>query len=1371
MGSIGVCQKMKAGGFLRQVTNVDDALLRLARIDASSPLKQILAGLGFAVLALILRVLLNPVFGGITGFAIMLPAILLAALAAGRLGGLVATFSALAGAWELIILAGSSYSAHERLGPVALPATITFLFIGLFCVLVGASLRKTLTRLEASSSALRLSDARVDETEDRLQVISEFAPTMLWMSDPQGRCVHMNADQRRFWGVSDQQTDFGSLDLSRAFHPDDHNGVFKDIQHALTLEAPFEFEARQRRADGVYRIIRSQARPRIGRKGEFLGMIGVNLDVTDARAAEKALRDSETQLQAMVDQASAGIARVDLNGRITMINARFAEILGVTPEAAIGIGTRDVTHPDDIDPTFEALDAIRAGGPGDTLVKRYVHSNGSVVWAMTSVRVLNDENGQAVGFIAVAVDVTAAKAAETALRESETRFRLIADTAPAPIWLTNAHGEVEFANQALAEFYGRPASTLQGQVWEDKIHPDDRAAIIQAQNDARPRRLPYGFEVRFRRQDDEWRWVRVSVKPRFDAANVFRGYVGMGFDVTATREALDALGRQERRQTFLLALTDRLRDLSDPDAIMGAVESALGELLEVDRVGYGEVDLDAGVIDMTRDWTAGVASARGQFSLDDLGASLIDDLASGQTVRVDDVRTDPRTAGSCEVFDDIQTRALIRAPLIRGGRLRAYLYVHSATPRFWTDAEAALLEEVAARTWAEVERARAEAETRESEARFRAIADIAPVLIWVTRQDGTRSFVNQAYSDFYGDRYEDAREADWLASVHADDRERMRLASQAGEASGGPFSLEGRYLRHDGEWRWIKSWSRPRRCGSTVQGYVGVAFDVTDMREAQARIEESETRFRIVADSAPALIWMSDDSAQLNFGNRRYRSFFGVRSSRQLTDSWRALIHPDDEQVFSAAYMRAFAARDVFEAMARVNHPTLGLRWLRTEGVPRFDAEGRFQGYVGASLDITDAKRAEDDLKRINELLEERVSAALDEKAQAEAQLVHAQRMEAVGRLTGGVAHDFNNLLTVVIGALDIILRSEDPAKRRKLGEAALAAARRGESLTHQLLAFSRRQALRPEEIDLNTLIRESAPLLRRAVGEAVEFNLKLKRGAARVRLDPAQFEAALLNLIVNARDALGDVTGGQVREGGQITVQTAARRIAAGEVAELSAGDYVCVTISDNGEGMSPEVIDRVFEPFFTTKGVGKGTGLGLSQVYGFAHQSGGGVQVASTMGQGAAITLFLPRLIAKRTSVPTLAPPQLDVPFAQGRRLLLVEDDAAVAAIAVDLLESFGLEVQRAENGPAALDALRASRFDLMLTDVVMPGGMSGIDLARRSARDWPDMRIALTSGYVGEDVDQLLSDSPWSFLRKPYSAEALRNLVEGRAPQIAE
>lgn len=833
--------------------------------------------------------------------------------------------------------------------------------------------------------------------------------------------------------------------------------------------------------------------------------------------------------------------------------------------------------------------------------------------------------------------------------------------------------------------------------------------------------------------------------------------------VRALDASLDTLARQERRQSFLLDLSDRVRDLTTPEEVMAEVEQALGSELRADRVGYGEVDQDRGLVSMRRDWTHGVGSAEGEFRLADLGADLIADLAEGRLIRIADVQHDPRTQDALDVFQRLETRALMRAPVIRGGRLRAFLYAHHSTVREWTEAEAELLQEVASRTWGEVERTRAEGETRESEERFRAIADSAPVLIWVTRPDGARAFVNQAYVAYHGGTYEEARLVDWRAGIHPDDQDRTLAESLAGQASGQPFSLEARYLRHDGEYRWLKSFSRPRRrADGEAMGFVGVAFDVTDMREAQARLLESETRFRTVADSAPALIWMMDASGRPSFANRRYRTFFGIESEDDLEQGWNRLIHPDDAASFEAAFASAIAGRDRFEGLLRVGHSALGERWLRCEGLPRFDGSGVFQGYVGANIDVTEAKQAEDDLKRINELLEERVGEVLAEKAKAEADLMHAQRMEAVGRLTGGVAHDFNNLLTVVIGALDIILRSpNDAAKRQKLGEAALAAARRGEGLTHQLLAFSRRQALRPQPVDLNLQIRESEPLLRRAVGEAVEFKLKLRRGGARVSVDPSQFEAALLNLVVNARDAVSDK--------GRITVETLSCTIEAGDVVDLAAGDYVCITVADNGVGMHPEIIDRVFEPFFTTKGVGKGTGLGLSQVYGFARQSGGGAHITSTPGRGTEIRLYLPPLVESADETPAITAPA--TPLVAGRRLLLVEDDESVAVVALELLESLGLDVRAVETGPQALERLKRERFDIMLSDVVMPGGMTGIELARLCERDYPAMRVVLTSGYAGEDVDAALADAPWPFLRKPYSGEQLArvlgDLIEPKPP----
>lgn len=826
--------------------------------------------------------------------------------------------------------------------------------------------------------------------------------------------------------------------------------------------------------------------------------------------------------------------------------------------------------------------------------------------------------------------VGALSAANARVTEGEQRFRLMADTAPSPVWMTNADAEVEFVNEALVRFYGKPADEILGHVWKQAIHPDDQATVEAAMAAARPDHLPYGFEARFLHADGGWRWMRISVNPRFGHDHAFLGYVGMAFDVSETRKALDALATLERRQSFLLALSDRLRNLGMPEAVMLEANRSVAEKLGVGRAGYGEIDADLTTIRVRAAWARSpMADLTGEWRMEDFGPRLIEELKAGRPGRIADVASDPLTQASAQSFAAISTESVLAAPVLRNGRMRALFFLHHSEPRDWTDEETSLIEHVAARAYAEVERTRAEAEVRESEARFRAIADTAPVLIWVTHEDRTRAFVNQAYVAFNGCSYEEARLADWRAVIHPDDQPRIIRESLEGEATGQPFAMEARYLRADGEYRWLKSFSRPR----------------------------------------------------------------------------------------------------------------LG-------------ADGAVLGFVGVAFDVTEAKRAEDDLKRINELLEDRVGEALAEKAKAEADLMHAQRMEAVGRLTGGVAHDFNNLLTVVIGALDIMLRSpNDAAKRQKLGEAALAAARRGEGLTHQLLAFSRRQALRPEPMDLNAQIRESEPLLRRAVGEAIDFKLKLRRGGARVSVDPSQFEAALLNLVVNARDAVGDR--------GAITVQTMSCEVEAGQVIDLPAGDYVCVVVSDDGTGMPPELVDRVFEPFFTTKAVGKGTGLGLSQVYGFARQSGGAAHISSTVGEGTEIRLYLPPLGDAAPSSPDTVQEAI-APLVAGRRLLLVEDDASVAVVALELLESLGLEVRAVETAPQALELLQVERFDVMLSDVVMPGGMTGIELARQCEREHAHMRIVLTSGYAGDDVDAALADAPWPFLRKPYSSEQLARVL---------
>jgi signal transduction histidine kinase/ActR/RegA family two-component response regulator len=396
----------------------------------------------------------------------------------------------------------------------------------------------------------------------------------------------------------------------------------------------------------------------------------------------------------------------------------------------------------------------------------------------------------------------------------------------------------------------------------------------------------------------------------------------------------------------------------------------------------------------------------------------------------------------------------------------------------------------------------------------------------------------------------------------------------------------------------------------------------------------------------------------------------------------------------------------------------------------------------------------------VSEQARESVAVAVAKKTEAEAALMRAQRLDALGRLTGGVAHDFNNLLTVVIGALDVILRHPENAQRRqRLGEAALNAARRGQRLTAQLLAFARQQPLQPETRELNELIRQAEPLLRRALSEQVALKVRLCETTAIARIDPAQFEASLLNLIVNAVDASA--------AGGEIVVETQLSTLVNGEVAGLAPGPYFSMSVVDRGQGMSPDVIKRIFEPFFTTKPPGKGTGLGLSQVYGFVKQSGGEVEVDSAEGAGTRFRIYLPISAAQPNH--EIVPVTQRVGVARPLSILLVEDDPSVAAVTEMMLVDSGHKVQRAANADEALRVLWSeAEIDVLFSDVVMPGGMNGVELAKQAVVQRPLLKVLLTSGFAGESLDEWLSQGAWPFLRKPFLSTELAAALADLDPE---
>lgn len=532
---------------------------------------------------------------------------------------------------------------------------------------------------------------------------------------------------------------------------------------------------------------------------------------------------------------------------------------------------------------------------------------------------------------------------------------------------------------------------------------------------------------------------------------------------------------------------------------------------------------------------------------------------------------------------------------------------------------------------------------------------------------------------------------------------------------------------------------RPSRLVSAIRRAMQEAQERAERKHAEEKLRQSEEQYRRITDNIADLVAVLDTEGKRIYNSPSYQDVLGDPGSLRGTDSF-AEIHPEDRERIRRIFRETVATGVGQRTEYRFLLKDGSIRFIESQGSVIRDEEGKPARVIVVSRDVTERKRAEEELR------------------QTEDQLRHSQKMEAIGQLAGGIAHDFNNLLTVIMGYSELLLSRLQPGDLRwRNAEEIRKAAVRAASLTHQLLAFSRRQVLTPKVLNLNTVVTNLEPMLRRLIGEDIELGIVLSPALGQVRADPGQIEQIILNLAVNSRDAMP--------QGGKLAVETADVELDenyAHRHGAIQPGPYVMLTVSDTGCGMDADTQSRIFEPFFTTKEPDKGTGLGLSTVYGIVKQSGGYVLVHSEPGRGATFKIYLPRIEDAPETVE--ASQALSKPSIGTETIMLVEDDDVVRGLVLHVLEENGYTVLIARHSEEALLASGQHKgpIHLMVTDVVMPK-MSGRELAERLKTTRPAMKVLYMSGYIDEGIVRhgLLVEGG-AVLQKPFTPNALLQKV---------
>lgn len=1139
-----------------------------------------------------------------------------------------------------------------------------------------------------------------DTKGEQTKTVATPIPVLIAYVDA-GQRLRFNNHNYLEW-FAGQRRDSGGKHLREVLGDATYRKILPRVQAALAGEKQaFEWEVQD--ASGETRIVQSYYVPHFGDNGAVLGFDATVLDITERRQAEEELRASQRLLQTVFDSNPHGIFVRDKEGRYLMVNEVLANRYGLKTEEFAGRHLGEIVSDLGIERDWQTYlqsdqEVFRTGKKVSLPDRLLEFLDGRPRTVHTVKSPLHNEAGEVVGVVGVTEDITERKRAEEELRDNQQLLRTVIDAIPLQISVQDPQGNRLLVNQSLLDLWNqsREAELPPAGTYPHLVE-EDRSLMESYRRKVVEEGQSLEYERAWKTGKNTLEWVQARWVPLRDSKENIIGSVVVAWDITERKQSDEAFRESEKRFRTVI-------DHSPNNIYLKDLE---GNYLLVNRV-FEET----------------------------IGVSLNEINGKKATAWADREFADAYIQHDREVIAKGVT--VVQEEIVPYADGTFHTHIATKFPIFNEDGN---LVSIGGINTDITDRKRAEKELRESRRLLQTVFDAIPHWLYVKDRESRYLAVNKAMAEvfhlepaaFLGMNAEEFQRKTGVRIGTAEEMIRIaetdRRVLENGEYVDEP---EMSFTLNDGNKRIIRIIKLPfKNDEGEVMGIVGISEDITKFKNQEALLQKSEAEFRQMVENIPSAIFLKDLGGRYRITNRTFEEWMGIDKSEAYGKTSHDL-YSNEKAAFYVNHDREVVKTGEVLQIELEFETTEGLKSIISNKFPMLDEKGEVTGIGAILTDVTTQRKTEEQLRQ-------------------------SQKMEVIGQLAGGVAHDFNNLLQVISGYTQLTLRNpEMPEKIRSHLTLVKESADRAAELTGQLLAFSRKQTLEFHLIDLNKLIARQMKMVRRVIGENIELELRSHAAVCTVKGDTGALEQVVLNLCINARDAMPD--GGRL----VIELDTVAKDA---DIRGLNSGagpdGQACISVRDTGTGMTPEVLEHIFEPFFTTKEVGMGSGLGLSMAYGILQQHSGMIDVKSEPGAGSTFKIYLPLVPGEPDDEKPGA--EFIVP-GSGETILIAEDEEEVLDLVAFMLESMGYLVLKAATAQEALQFLakRTERIDLALLDVVMPG-MDGRELYEKITQIRPTLPVVFNTGYAAETIDsKFLEDHNIRLIHKPYTPDELSKTI---------